>query len=193
MPISRSTTERRAEFLPELAAVFAQFGYRRTRTAQLAEACGVQETILYRLWPDKRAMFIAAVEHVFSSSQAVWERMLDRPGRGTVAERLLRYEAEHHGEHRLYRIVFAGLSEADDVEIRAALRRMYGAFARFVAAQVAAHRGVRPEAAEVREVAWALVGLGTVANVTRELELLDDRQRQQLLARIGGQLLGSSA
>ena len=38
---------------------------------------------------------------------------------------MLTYESEHHGEFGQYRIVFAGLNEVDDPEIRAALREMY--------------------------------------------------------------------
>ncbi len=56
MPRPNRSEERRAEFLPTLASAFAEHGYRKTTTATLAEACGVQEPALYRLWPDKRAM-----------------------------------------------------------------------------------------------------------------------------------------
>ena len=48
---------RRRELIGTVATTFAELGYRRTTTANLAERCGVQEAILYRLWPDKRAMF----------------------------------------------------------------------------------------------------------------------------------------
>ena len=51
-----SKAERRAEFIPILANAFAELGYRRATTAELARRCDVQENILYRLWPDKRSM-----------------------------------------------------------------------------------------------------------------------------------------
>ena len=120
MPRPDRSAERRRELQPVLARAFAELGYRRATTAALAERCGVQEKALYRLWSDKRAMFLAALDQVFAESEAVWERLASERGRGqSTAERLLAHEAEHHGEHRLYRIVFAGLSETDDPGIRA--------------------------------------------------------------------------
>jgi len=184
--------EKRRELLPIVAKAFADLGYRRTTTSQLAERCKVQENILYRLWPDKKAMFIAAIEHVYDLSLAVWKRLLIKGEKGkSGAERLLEYEASHHGEFGHYRIVFAGLSETDDPDIQAALAGMYQRFQRFVREQVVAHRGNRNASSlpDPALAAWALVGLGTVANIGRELGLLNDRQRRRLMAEIGQVLL----
>lgn len=57
-------SEQRERILPVLAATFAELGYRRTTTATLAERCEVRENILYRLWADKKAMFIAVIDYV---------------------------------------------------------------------------------------------------------------------------------
>ena len=175
-----------------LARSFAELGYRRATTAELAARCGVQEKALYRLWSDKRAMFLAALDQVFSESEAVWERLARSVKKGeSTAERLLAHEAEHHGEHRLYRIVFAGLSETDDPSIREALAALYGRFQRLIQSQVEAHRRGRKRAADLDPalVAWAIVGLGTAANIGRELELLKARERARLLGEAGARLL----
>ena len=184
--------ERRAELVPVLAATFAELGYRRTTTAELAGRCGVQETILYRLWPDKRAMFVAALDHVYETSERTWTEILERSeGRASPAEVLLDYESTHLGEFGLHRVIFAGLSETDDEEIAGALRRLYGRFQRFVRAQVAAHRGRRTSAdRDAGLSAWAIVGLGTVANIGNELGLLSARSRRRLLGEVGRVLLG---
>lgn len=181
---------RRRALVAELARAFAELGFRRATTAELARRCDVQETILYRLWPGKREMFVAAIEHVFAESAAAWEELLrNAPPKESAARAILAYEASHHGEHGLYRLVFAGLSESDDPAIRAALRRMYGRFHRFVAEQVAAHRGAKEQDDAVARAAWAIVGLGTVGNLTRELGLLGARARAQLIERVGALLL----
>ena len=65
-------------------------------------------------------MFVAALDHVYELSERTWAELLagvDDPTE--AAERVLDYEASHHGEFGLYRIVFAGLSETDDPEIAA--------------------------------------------------------------------------
>jgi AcrR family transcriptional regulator len=193
MPRRNQTDEKRRELLPIVARAFAELGYRRTTTAELARRCGVQENILYRLWPDKKAMFIAVIGYVYDLSAAIWGRLLAEDGVDqTAAERLLKYEAEHHGEFGFHRIVFAGLSETDDPVVRAALADMYQRFQRFVHKQMAAHQSERrtPPPPDAMLAAWAVIGLGTVANISRELGLLSDRQRRRLMEEMGRVLLG---
>lgn len=192
MPRPDRSAERRQELLPVVAAAFAELGYRRTSTAELASRCGVQVNILYRLWPDKQAMFVDAIGHVVEASLATWAVVLeqvDDPAEGAAA--LLRHEADHLGEHGLYRILFAGLGETDDPRIRQALASTYGRFVAFLRTQVAARRGLAPKAGGVAvdQAAWSLLGLGTAVNVARELDLLGPRARQNLLAAMGERLL----
>src|SRR5512145_2095824 len=93
------SVSRRRELIGAVAAAFAELGYRRTTTAVLAERCGVQEVALYRLWPDKRAMFVAAIEFVASHSEQVWRDVLARDdAKATGAERVLAHESTHLGE-----------------------------------------------------------------------------------------------
>lgn len=192
MPRPSQTAEKRRELLPVVARTFADLGYRRTTTAELAARCGVQENILYRLWPDKKAMFIGAVEYVYDLSEATWKGLLGRGGKGAAAQKLLSYESEHLGEFGHSRIIFAGLGETDDPEIRAALSAMYRRFQGFAKDQVSAHRSSRPAkpAVDPALAAWALVGLGTVASIARELKLLTDKDRKRLMTDVGNLLLG---
>ncbi|TDJ71198.1 MAG: TetR/AcrR family transcriptional regulator [Planctomycetota bacterium] len=195
MPRPNKSQERRTELVPILARTFADLGYRRTTTAELAGRCGVRENILYRLWPDKRAMFVAALDFVYEVSEATWDEILAQAEDGTSpAELILDHESTHHGEFGLYRIVFAGLSETDDPEIAKALKRLYGRFQRFIHKQVKAHREGHPEpaATDPALVAWAIVGLGTVANIGRELGLLSASARKRLVGEVGRALLGES-
>lgn len=183
--------EKRAKFLPVIAGRFAEQGYRRTTTAELAEACGVQETILYRLWPGKKGMFLAAIEYVYENSARIWQKIVDRPGRGgSRTERLLEYESRHLGEFGLYRIIFAGLSETDDPDIRAALRRMFRSFHGEISERIGEHRqGRRRRAVDSEQAAWAFVGLGMVANLGRDVKLFGEEKRRSLIAEVGRLLL----
>jgi len=179
--------DKRREFLPIVAGAFAELGYRRLTSAELAARCGVGENVLYRIWPDKPAMFLAALEWVYLASERAWERLLAEEVEGESAFlRLLAHEARHHGEHGLYRIVFAGLSETDDARVRAALQDLYGRFHGFVRRQLSAHRaaGAHGEL-DAETAAWAIVGLGTVANLGRELRLVSAERRESLLWEAG--------
>jgi AcrR family transcriptional regulator len=194
MPRPNQTPQRRLELIPVVARTFADLGYRRTTTAELAGRCEVRENILYRLWPDKRAMFVAALDYVYQLSERTWDELLAQAGAAaSPAELILDYEAAHHGEFGLYRIVFAGLSETDEPEIVEALRRLYERFHDFVRKQVEAHRersGASTESGDAARIAWAIVGLGTVANIGRELGLLSARDRERLVGQVGRTLLG---
>jgi AcrR family transcriptional regulator len=63
--------------LPLVARAFADLGYRRATTAALAKRCGVRENVLYRAWPDKKAMFIASIEFVWQLSMDIWQGLVE--------------------------------------------------------------------------------------------------------------------
>jgi AcrR family transcriptional regulator len=191
MPRTSQVAEKRRELVPIVARTFAALGYRRTTTAELAQRCGVRENVLYRLWPDKKGMFIAAIGYVYELSEVTWRRLLAGPdGEETAADRLLAYESEHYGEFGHYRIVFAGLSETDDPEIRAALADMYKRYHRFVRQQIAVHRARRStDGGDADLRAWAVLGLGTVNSIARELGLVSESRRRRLFRDMGQALL----
>jgi AcrR family transcriptional regulator len=192
MPRPSQTDQKRRKLLPIVARAFAELGYRRATTAELAQRCKVRENILYRIWPDKKAMFIASIDYVYEQTADQWGEVLsETDDHADAAVRLLKHEAEHYGESGLHRIIFAGLSETDEPEIREAMRKMYGRFHRFIRGQIVAHRdGGRTNGLPDETVsAWAIVGLGNVANIGRELGLLSDRARNKLLGDVGRLLL----
>jgi AcrR family transcriptional regulator len=192
MPRPNQTDEQRKKLLPIVCQVFSELGYRRTTTAKLAERCGVRENILYRLWPDKKAMFLAAIGDIFQQRTNMWSQLLvDDPSPGDAVARLVAYEAKHQGEFGFYRVVFTALAETDDADIRSALKGMYRHFQQLVKRHVEEGRvgerqsfGLSADAA-----AWALIGLATVSNIVRGLELLGPRQREQMFAAVGKHLV----
>lgn len=184
--------EKRKALLPIVARAFAELGYRRATTAELARRCRVRENILYRLWPDKKAMFVASIDYVYQQAANTWQEILgDSDDNTGAALRLLKHEASHYGESGLQRIIFAGLSETDEPEIRDALRKMYGRFHRFIRDQVAAHRNGTGKSVTPDETvaAWGIIGLGNLANIGRELGLLTDRGRKKMFGEAGRLLL----
>ncbi len=189
--------QRRLDYIPLISRTFVDLGYRRTTTAALAQQCEVRENVLYRLWPDKRAMFIAALDYVYQYSEQTWNRLLEGSREGQAssensaspAQIILQYEASHHGEFGLYRLVFTGLSETDDPQIKASLKDLYQRFHGFVQKQVAIHRDNQESHRQTSLIAWSILGLGTVANIGRELEILGAEERQQLIQEIGGLML----
>ena len=195
MPRPSQIDEQRRRLLPVVQQTFCDLGYRRTTTAELAHRCEVRENILYRLWSDKKAMFLAAIDAMFEQRMATWSQLFsDKPNSHNAAEELIDHEAEHMGEFGFYRIVFTALGETDDPDIRDALVRMYGQFHRFACNQLRSDRRQQDDTASlsVNAAAWALIGLATVSNIIRELDLLSPAQRKQIFKAIGRQLLAGS-
>ncbi|MDX2200408.1 MAG: TetR/AcrR family transcriptional regulator [Phycisphaerae bacterium] len=207
MPRPNQSADKRRELIPIVAAAFAELGYRRSTTAELARRCGVRENVLYRLWPSKRDMFIASIAFVFENAAGLWQGIAGeradesedrragasngrRKGEST-AEKILAFETRHHGEHGRYRVVFAGLNETHDDEIRAALSKMYKDFAAFLERQIREHRRAHnlPDQPAAELAAWALIGLGTVSDVLRELRLVSESTRRRMFEDVGRALL----
>src|SRR5688500_10470202 len=92
------SAERRLEAIRAIAAAFAKRGYRRATTAELAGCCGLTEVALYRLWPDKRAMFVAAIEFVGEHTERIWHEVAATGDGATAATRILAHERAHLGE-----------------------------------------------------------------------------------------------
>ena len=181
------TQEQAKKLLPIVCKVFSELGYRRTTTAELAQRCNVRENILYRLWPDKKAMFLAAIDDIFRSRAEVWNQILaDHRGPANAVERIIEYESHHQGESGFYRIVFTALTETDDDDIRAALVDMYKRFHQLVCGQVAAGRGSGDleSGLSTETAAWGLLGLATISNIIRELKLLPPHQRERMFASV---------
>jgi AcrR family transcriptional regulator len=196
MPRPNQTDEQRRKLLPIVCQVFSELGYRRTTTAELAERCGVRENILYRLWPDKKAMFLAAIDDIFQQRAEMWARLLsENPNPERVVASLVAYEAKHQGEFGFYRVVFTALAETDDADIRSALKDMYRRFQQLVKRHVEEGRvgEKRSFGLSVDAAAWALIGLATVSNIVRELELLSPRQREQMFAAVAKHLVEKGA
>lgn len=182
--------EQHAELLPVLARAFGELGFRRATTAELARRCGVRENILYRHWPDKVTMFVAALDHVHDLAVATWSRVLaEDVAPHAAAERLVDYEARHLGEFGNYRIIFSALGDTDTPEIARALRRMYRSFFKVIRDALTAARRDADREPSTDLAAWAVIGLGTVATIAGELGILSGRQRAELLGRVGRTLI----
>lgn len=179
---------RKDELLPILVATFAELGYRRATTSALARRCQVQETILYRIWPDKKSMFVDAIDYVADNNLRIYREVMEHAaGSGNPAEALLAYESRHIGEFHNYRIVFAALSETSDPDIQHALQRAYRRIHTFLVEVVARHTA--DTGVNAGPVSWGLIGVGTIMTILDDLGLMEGRERAEVIRQIGMLLL----
>ena len=93
-------SERRGQILRVAAALFAQRGFAGTTTRQIAAAVGTTETVLFRHFPTKEALYAAILEQWTSSADL--ERWL--------AE--LRAFADRRDDEALFRAVVTAILES---------------------------------------------------------------------------------
>ncbi|GAB2976879.1 TetR/AcrR family transcriptional regulator [Saccharothrix stipae] len=58
--------ERRETVLRTALGAFAARGYYGTTTGEVAKSAGISQAYVYRLFPDKEALFLSVVEHCFA-------------------------------------------------------------------------------------------------------------------------------
>jgi AcrR family transcriptional regulator len=174
--------------LPTLVSAFAEMGYRRATTAALAKRCEVQETILYRIWADKKAMFVDAIDYVAENTLRIYREVLkSAPDATNPVGVLVNYEATHLGEFRNYRIVFSALPECNDPEVRQALQRMYHRIHVFIVEIMA--RSVPKSAVNIANMSWGIIGLGTIITIMNELNIMNAAEREQVFKQVAALMI----
>ena len=67
---SRGSPKITKQLLDASVTVFGQNGFESSRVADIARRCGVTTGAIYARWPNKRELFVAAVEHVMGHMTA---------------------------------------------------------------------------------------------------------------------------
>jgi AcrR family transcriptional regulator len=156
--------ERRQQLLETAAKLFAERGYARTTTSELARAAGVTEPIIYRHFKSKKDLFIALIDETGAETIEQWKQELTNTDGPATRLRLLigaNPMVRARGESR-YRVIVQAMTEIEDEEILAAIRRHMQALHRFLAEQVAEAQ----DAGQVSKrfspdiTAWLLMHLG---------------------------------
>lgn len=188
--------KRRAELLPLMADAFSELGYRRATTAELAARCEVQENILYRLWDDKKAMFLAVIDYLFTWRMDRTRALLEGiPDDEDPVPAMIDDAASNIGKDNLHRIIHAALGEIGDFEIMSALRELYRHNYEMILDLLGDSEDSKgpPHPATEKDIAWALMGVVTMMSLAGELKLLGPRQQTQIFKRTARALLGLEA
>ncbi len=191
------TEDRRERLSPVVARIYAEKGYDRTTTAEIARRCELQPNELFRLWPDKRTMFAESIRTVFDLTISAWSRVLKESpadSSATAAERLLTWQAADHGHEGFYTVVFSALLNADDPKIRREIKSLYKGFHRVISDLVVDHESAsdcssRSEGLTPSVIAWAVIGIGMIADAQRSLGLASKSARSQTITSVGSVLL----
>ncbi len=133
-PATRMTAEeRRSDVLRSAVAEFARHGYQGTSTEDVARAAGISQPYLFKMFPTKKALFLALVSHGFGR---VRQSFVDAAGDATGEEALARM-GERYGEllrdRDMLLLQMQAYAACHDPEIGEVTRREFGRLWREVA------------------------------------------------------------
>ncbi len=186
--------ERREQLLDCAASIFAEHGYARATTAQLARAAGVTEPIIYRHFKSKRDMYIALIERTGTRTLEQWKQ--DLKGAADPADRLRRLIGDNpmvSAQGRdAYRVFLQAISEVEDEGIQRAVNEHIASVHAFLEAELQraqqAHRVTNKFTAEV--LAWLLINIGMGYGMLSALKITghgtdaEGTHVQEVLARV---------
>lgn len=167
--------ERREQLLDCAATLFAQQGYARATTAQLARSAGVTEPIIYRHFKSKRDLFVALIERTGRRTLEQWGR--DLKGSTDPADRLRRLIGDNpmvSPEGRdAYRVFLQAISEVDDAKIQASIARHIGSVHEFLTAELLraqeAHKVTTKYSPQM--LAWLMINIGMGYGVLSAMQI----------------------
>ncbi|MCC6284894.1 MAG: TetR/AcrR family transcriptional regulator [Phycisphaerales bacterium] len=184
--------KRREQLLSTAARLFAEVGYARATTSEIARAAGVSEPIIYRHFRSKKELFVALIDESGRETISQWKRHLK--GSEDPTDRLRRILGDNPmvqaAGRDAYRVMLQAITMIDDEEIRQAINRHMRALHEFLASEVVraqqAHRFTTRFPAEA--VAWLLLDIGLGFGVLVALGVRDSgaeaKQVRDVLSRV---------
>ena len=125
----RSTADaRRSTVVSRAVGVFGRAGYHATPVTEVAEAAGISQAYVFRLFNGKLGLFVAALDHCYEQIVAALAAGADRASGGSpeqILEAMADAYAELIADRELLMLQVHAQSAADVPEIREALRRGY--------------------------------------------------------------------
>src|SRR3954454_9494145 len=123
--VRMSAEDRRADVLRVAVAEFAKHGFEGTSTEDVARRAGISQPYLFRLFPTKKALFLALVEQCFGRVQGAFtEAAGDLTGDEALEAMAHAYELLLE-DRTLLLMQMQAYAACDDREIRAATRAGY--------------------------------------------------------------------
>ena len=171
-------TVRRETILDAAITVFARSSYREAATAAIAGELGVSEPTIFRHFPTKRALYLAAIDRNAEITMAHWQEIAARSTSplGGLLEMGQWYFAELQRDSRHLRLRFRSYSEATDPEIGPRVREHFRAAFDFIVQlyEKARDAGEIAPGVDVRAQAWLFMAIGALLDITQIVDLRSD-------------------
>lgn len=166
-----SAVERRQAVLDSACEVFSAASYRGATTADIAEAAGISEPILYRHFGSKRDLYLACLDEAWSSFRVVCEDAVAADPEKCLGAIADAYMAKSR-KIRVIDLWIQALNEAaEDKVIASAVRRQIREVRDFFAEVIrdGQRRGVIHEDRDPEAEAWIFIAGGLLATIDSRL------------------------
>lgn len=171
-------TIRREQILDAAITAFARAGFRDVSTAGIAAALGVSEPTLFRHFPTKRALYLAAIDRSAETLIQRWREIAaEAPSPRVALVEIGRwYFGALQEDSRHLRLRFRSCSETGDAEVLARVQAHFRTVYDFVHGlyEHARARGEIAAATDTRAHTWLFVAIGTLIDVTQLAGLRQD-------------------
>jgi AcrR family transcriptional regulator len=176
--------ERRKRIIESARAAFAGSNYWKVSTADLARAAGISEPALYRYFPSKKDLFLSTLKITAPKLIDSWHRIaaeVDDPLE-TLWSIGVSYYDNLQSHSAVMKLQFQALVEADDPDIRKALRENYSSFVDLFAEVLedGKKRGLVRAEVDARAFAWHFLGMGLTLDARHLLDFDSDLTRQKV-------------
>lgn len=176
--------DRRRQIIESAGEVFAGQSYAKVGTADLAKAVGVSEPALYRYFSGKKELFLATLRSTAPKLLEIWQNIaydVDDP-LDTLWSIGVHYYDHLQGHSGNMKLQFQAVSEADDPEIRQALRENFAGYVDFIAETLdeGKRRGIVRRDIDSRLVAWQFLGIGLTLDLMHLLGFGSELDRSKV-------------
>lgn len=170
--------------LDSAQSVFAASGYANAGAEEVARAAGVAPSAIYRYFPSKRELYLAALRDAGPRLLSIWTEAA-----GAVEDPLdaiwrvgLDYYDHAQTRSPYARLWFQALGDASDPEVRTAIAGNFTAMVDLLAAQLGAGqaRGLVRSDLNPRIAAWHFLAIGLTFDLVAHLGLDDELDRERV-------------
>lgn len=178
--------ERKKLILERAQEVFAQHGYANAGTEDVARAAGVAPSALYRYFPGKRELYLAALRDAGPRLEGMWRAAIEssKDPFATIRQLGLAYYDHLQGRSPFARLWFQALADASDPEVRELIAGNFRTLATLVEEMIAqaqkagtARKDIDPQIA-----AWHFLAIGLSFDLIHHLQLDDELDRERVAA-----------
>ncbi len=176
--------QRYRQLLDVAISVFAQVGYSKAGTSDIAKAAGVAEPTIYRHFSSKHELFLVALRKAWEQVLDAWREMAAASADPATALKSIArsFYGEMRGRPDLILAYLRASQEADEPEVREAARDILLEAHNFIRDLYRRAQGEGQFAAKLdpETQAWLFLGMGHLMLAAQALDLWDQLPESRL-------------